>query len=544
MHATGFRFQRFSNPFPSIAKILLLALLTTVANSAHAQQDLRELDHSDYDKWNNLGSSQISNDGKWVSYSITSAKADSESTLYVRRNGTTKQYVLPRASGARFTYDSKFIIYRVPPAKKRVEELKKAKVKADELPDPQLEILELESGKQITVDHVSSFSLPQKNGQWVAFLRDATEAEKLAQTNSNVEEKLEVTEAGLKAADKKQKLKPRRKDPLAMPEPREKQQASEKKSNQEKQQTSGKPSADKDQDKPDHKKKSTGKTLVLHDLNSGLQRTYPHVVQFRFDKHGTRLALVTSVVADTAKMKQTKTGSRWKFQIRQRSRPHKEQDDAETDGVHIVDLDDLELKTILSGVGQYKSLTFNEQGNRLAVLSNKDDYLTKTPTWSIYHWRSGQKEAVLGAQETTAGIPQGWWISPNSSLSFAENNKRVYFSTAPIPEDVQKERKAEADRKAGKDSPEEKPKAKLDLWHWQDPQLQPQQLIRASAERNRSYRAAIQLKSGKVTQLATKAIPDLRIDVRNPCRYRRRRHRRALSENDVLGLPRLPRHST
>ena len=47
------------------------------------------------------------------------------------------------------------------------------------------------------------------------------------------------------------------------------------------------------------------------------------------------------------------------------------------------------------------------------------------------------------------------------------------------------------------------------------PQLQPQQLIRAEQDRNRSYRAVYDLKSKKMTQLATREIPQVTIDPRS-----------------------------
>ncbi|MEL7498670.1 MAG: prolyl oligopeptidase family serine peptidase [Planctomycetota bacterium] len=492
---------RFSTRSIATWCLLLLATLS-FAQHAQAQTDKRELDHSDYDLWNSIGSTQLSNDGKWAAFSISSAKKDSESTLYVRNTGSTKQYVIPRAASARFTYDAKHIAYRVTPEKKRIEELKKAKLKSDELPTGKLEILHLATGQRSTFDRVSSFSVPQKNGRWVAFLDQDGADKKLTQATSKVNESLEVTPAGLKERSKKQKLKPRREDPTKMPEP---------KSGEAKKTTKkpAKPQPDEkktDDVKPEVKKKSIGKTLVLRDLETGLQKTYPYVVRFSFDKHGTRLAFVTSVIDDSSKVK------------KQDDKTKENTDDSQaiTDGIHVVDLAKMELHTILSGMGEYSGVRFNEAGDQLAFLSNKDDYLVKSPSWSIYHWKAGKKEATQVATESSAGIPEGWWISPNASISFSEDDKRFYFNTAPVPEKVAKERKEAANRKAGKESEKEEAKAKLDLWHWQDPRLQPQQLLQAASDRNRSYRAAMDLKTKKIVQLATKLVPFLRIDTRSP----------------------------
>ncbi|MEL7263677.1 MAG: prolyl oligopeptidase family serine peptidase, partial [Planctomycetota bacterium] len=104
-----------------------------------------------------------------------------------------------------------------------------------------------------------------------------------------------------------------------------------------------------------------------------------------------------------------------------------------------------------------------------------------------------------------------WWISPNSSQRFAENGKRLYFETAPVPDDVLEERK----RGDNQDDDDESV-VRLDIWHWQDPQLQPQQLLRAASERNRDFDAAYVFRKKSIVQLETTLLPELSIDLRSP----------------------------
>ena len=474
----------------SLCFALLLSSFCWLPQWVNAQSDKRALDHADYDRWNSIGTSQISNDGNWILFSTRSAKKDSESTLIVRQTHSTKQYSIPRGASSRFTFDSKYLAYRVLPEKKRIEQLRKAGIKSDELPAGRLEILELKTGQRSTFDRVSSFSIPEKNGRWIAFIDQDGTDKKLATTNSKVSESLLVAEGELKEKPKSQKLKPRRKDPFAMPlarsgkeEPSKVKKASEAKKES------------KDQPKPEKKTKSIGKTLVIRNLETGMQQTFPNVSRFRFDKSGSRLAFATSVVDDTSKINKDKK---------------KDTSDQPLDSVVVVELKSMKMTTILRGVGEFKSMQFNEQGDQLALLSNIDDYQVKTPSWSIYHWKSNAREATRVVAETFAGVPKGWWISPNSSLQFSEDNQRLFFSTAPIPENVNDERNSAAGAK------EKEKKAKLDLWHWQDPRLQPQQLLQAESDRRRSYRAAFDIKAKKIVQLATKAVPTVSIDIRNP----------------------------
>ncbi|MFK7820713.1 MAG: prolyl oligopeptidase family serine peptidase, partial [Planctomycetaceae bacterium] len=228
-------------------------------------------------------------------------------------------------------------------------------------------------------------------------------------------------------------------------------------------------------DKKSKKTKSDGSTLVLHNLNSGLERRFPYVTSQAFSKHGERLAFATS----------------------------KKDDDA-ADGVHILNLANEKAEQVISGLGNYRSLSFNEDGSMLAFMSDRDDYEADKPSWSLYLVRKFKKTAEKVAHAGDEGIPKDWWLASSSGPIFSEDGRRLYFSTAPIPEDV-KTPKAK----------DEEPKAKLDLWHWKDKQLQPQQLLQAARERNRSYRAVYDLRARKIVQLATKEIPNVSIDFRS-----------------------------
>lgn len=473
-----------------VVRLILFCLFTSVAflGTAWSQSDKRQLEHKDYDRWNSISGSQLSNDGKWIAYSVRSAERDSESMLYIRQTSSAKQYTIARAASPQFTFDSKHLVYRVTPEKKRIEQLKKAGVKADELPAGQLEVLELATGNRATFDRVSSYSIPEKSGRWIAFLDQDGADKKLALASSSVTESAKVSATRLEQITQPQKLKPRRKNPYQMPELTGE---TEKKTKTKPSSKPKKPDAEKTAKKPEKKTKSMGKTLVLRDLETGMQRTFPFVSRFRFDKFGKRLAIATSEVTDTSKVKASDVS-------------------AAKDSVMVVDLDSLNVVTVLEGMGEFTGMRFNEQADQLVFLSNIDDYQVKTPSWSIYHWKAGAKQAARVVQESSAGMPKGWWISPTTTLQFSEDNKRFYFTTAPVPETVQQQRKGvDADKK-------KEAKAKLDLWHWQDPRLQPQQLLQAEADRRRSYQATFDLKKRKMIQLATKLVPSVRVDPRNP----------------------------
>lgn len=474
----------------------------------HGQTEaLRSLDHSDYDLWSTLSGQQISNDGKWISFSTKSGKADAQSTLFVRQNRATKEYSIPRASGAKFTFDSKFVIYRIAPDSEKTAALKKAKVPADQIPGTILEIMNLASGKRTSIDRVSSFRVPEENGDWIAYLHTKPIDRKLVkQQASKVVETYEVTGTGLKKPAQKKTLKKRPTDPLATPPTASKPKTAPAKKPAAKK-IAAKKSKTTEVENKNSKKKTAGTTLVLHDLRTGTQQTYPNVVQYRFDKKGTHLAYSTSVEStESPKPPKSKSGQSG---IKTKS---------VTDGLFLVKLESLQLQTLLQGTGEYKQLAFSDAGNQIAFLTNRNDYKAKTPRWELFYWKSAQKTATKVATESSAGLPIGWWVSSGTNPTFSENGQRLFFDTAPIPEAILKERKELAKSKEGDATKEEPAKAELDVWHWQDPLLQPQQLIQAERERRRNYRAVYNIKSKKLIQLATLKIPDVRVDPRSPAR--------------------------
>ena len=482
--------------------ILVLAL-GLIASVASADESKQPLDHSDYDRWNTISLQRISNDGKWIMYVINSGKADGDSTLVIRKNAAPKQYTVVRARAARFTFDSKFAMYHIAPDPKLVEKLKKDKAQPEAMPSAQMELLELATGDHFTVARVKSFSSPEENGDWLAYLLETPfEKDTVKEQTSDVVESYEVTPEGLRRPVKPLKLKKR--------EPEEpKSETKEKEKSKSKTESKEEPAEKKsksDDEKSKEKKKEIGTVFVVRDLRTGAERRFPNVVSFRFSKKGEALAFVTSVESSPA----------------QKADEEKSNDDSAaeqsaTDGMHILDLKKQNVTQIVSGLGNYKNLAFNDNGRQLAFITDKDDYDAKTSSWSLYHWKRGAKRAKLVAAEKTTGVPAGWWVSSNSNSFFSEDGRRMFFATAPIPETVQEERAEPKNENPGRsaDDEEEEKKAKLDVWHWQDPLLQPQQLLLAEQEKRRNYVAAYDLRKKKIIQLADKDFPSISIDRRS-----------------------------
>ena len=215
------------------------------------------------------------------------------------------------------------------------------------------------------------------------------------------------------------------------------------------------------QDPKAPKKKSghaAGSELILRNIATGEEKKLADVSEHAFTEDGKRIAYSVS----------TKTG--------------------EGDALVVLDLADGKTTEVMKGMGRYQQITFHKSGD-LAFLSDRDDYATEPAPVRLY-FVDGSKSPKELATEKTAALAKGYWLS-RGPIRFSEDGKRIFFPTQPKPEPEPKDAPVVPDDE----------KVEVDIWHWQDPVIQPQQLLQATTERNRSYDAVVEIGSGKVVTL-------------------------------------------
>lgn len=216
-----------------------------------------------------------------------------------------------------------------------------------------------------------------------------------------------------------------------------------------------------DKDTKDEK----GTTLIARQLESGKDTTFRFVSDYMFNKDGSRLLFITTGNDSTMKP-----------------------------GVLCFDTKLWRLDTLAFGKGKYKQLAFDDGGTQAAFLADRDTSKSKQRFFSLFVWSASEPSAHVIADSTTENLKEHWQISENGKLSFSKDGSRVYFGTAPIPipEDT---------------TLYESETAKLDIWNWQDPLLQSQQLKNLDEEKKRTYSAVIHLKKNQLVQLGNIDIP-------------------------------------
>lgn len=403
------------------------------------------LDHDVYTEWNRIEDQGIGPQGDWAFWSMSPEEADG--TLIVQATRGETRYEIPRGDTARFTHDGQYLLYLIQPERELLREAKLDEEQSEEsYPKPALGILDLTSGAQTRIERVRDYILPEEAGGWVAWRH--------AKTEEPEEGDSEEAEAG-----------------------------------------NGEEESAEDADEGRSDEQEPGTTLVLRNLATGNQQQIEHVSEYAFSPQGRRLAFITT------------------------------SPDGRADGVFLLDTDSHHVTPLLLGEGLYSGLVFDESGDQLAFLghinrsddrefspllegypgASYDDMLRESDNpdrpdhhFSLYRWQAGMASIRRVADESMEFLGDGWHVSGHRSPSFSESGDRLFFGTAPKPVDMPD----------NEDRLEEEI-VEVDIWHWQDDLLQPEQLERLEEERKRTYLAVAHLEEEgeRLVQLGRPEIP-------------------------------------
>src|SRR5258705_6366809 len=78
----------------------------------------KPLDHTVYDGWQSIGEKMISNDGKWVVYTINVQEGDNE--LVIQSSDAKYKKIISRGYSAAISEDSRFAIFKIKPLYKDI----------------------------------------------------------------------------------------------------------------------------------------------------------------------------------------------------------------------------------------------------------------------------------------------------------------------------------------------------------------------------------------------------------------------------------------
>lgn len=211
----------------------------------------------------------------------------------------------------------------------------------------------------------------------------------------------------------------------------------------------------------DRPRKQYGTVLVIRDLRTGTETRVENVLAYTVDDSAKWLAYTVS----------SRNGAE--------------------DGVYLHTLATGAVQPVMTGEGNYRLLTLDEKASQLAFVSDRDEYGKDEARYTVYHasLRSPRAQAVV----TSAMPGDGLIVADRGRLDFNREGNVLFVPLAPPAMDS-----IPADSLADK--------AVFDLWHYQDPKLQPQQRLEANRERNRTYSAVYHLGSKRLVRLTNDSI--------------------------------------
>jgi len=147
-------------------KTTIYSILFLLTISVSAQKKV--LDHADFDIWNTIRSQSISNNGKFIMYSIE--RGEKDRFLKIKDEKANPIFNYDRVAGGQFTFDSKNALFTIKAWKDSITEMQRRKVKKDKMPNDTLAIFNLPSKNLTKISDVKSYKVPEKWAGYVAYL--------------------------------------------------------------------------------------------------------------------------------------------------------------------------------------------------------------------------------------------------------------------------------------------------------------------------------------------------------------------------------------
>ncbi|MBT0811660.1 S9 family peptidase [Litoribacter ruber] len=192
------------------------------------------------------------------------------------------------------------------------------------------------------------------------------------------------------------------------------------------------------------------------------------------------------------------------------------EDTLKNEGAYILNLRNGETTQVDEGKVNYAGMVIDGPEKNFAFMATEDSLKAKKPYYDLYLYDIAKKDLKKVAGKGTQGILEDGMVSKNGDLVFSKDGSRLYFGTAPDYVTYE----YEEDTTILKEE-----RVSLDIWGWQDDEIQPMQLKQKDRKNKKTYLATYHMKSGKVTQVA-----DMKVENINRDKYER--HKLALGSDD------------
>jgi len=157
----------------------------------------------DFDQWKHLENIKISTAGKWVSYRIEPQVGDAQ--LVYHSLEKVQIDTLKRVSSYALLHQKPYIVARVTQAHEEKRALKLKEEKKENFPKDSLYFIRLSTREKVFLDLVSSWKVPEANGNCIAYLKEEALPEPEIEDNDSTD-KVEKKKSTKKDKDDKPSL--------------------------------------------------------------------------------------------------------------------------------------------------------------------------------------------------------------------------------------------------------------------------------------------------------------------------------------------------
>ncbi len=167
-------------------------------------------------------------------------------------------------------------------------------------------------------------------------------------------------------------------------------------------------------------------------------------------------------------------------------------------GVYQYHLKSETKKNIDKGKYLYDNLITNNEGDQFAYISAQDSTDIDSSRFELHHYQQNIPKKLVGS--TGENLKNNWVLCYKQPLLFSEDSKRLYFYSKPKPVFVKDTSLLE----------EEIPQ--VDVWHWQDKMIQPEQKSKFEELVKKSYASYYDIENEKYVRLQDENIEDIIFD--------------------------------
>ena len=154
-------------------KMYLLLCMLLITNLVSAQK--KPLDHTVYDGWQSITEKMISNNGKFVVYTITPQEGDA--VLIIQQSDGKKLMEVDRGYNAKITEDNKYVLFKIKPTFIQTRTARIAKKLPADMPKDSLAIVDINALTIEKIPAVKSYKLPEKSRNILMYLLEKPAAD-------------------------------------------------------------------------------------------------------------------------------------------------------------------------------------------------------------------------------------------------------------------------------------------------------------------------------------------------------------------------------